>query len=82
MTEVAVKLGAGGRLVIPGELRAAMGIRPGDILILVREEEGLRMLTPAQAVARAQAIVGRRIPASVSLVDELIRERREEGGDA
>jgi AbrB family looped-hinge helix DNA binding protein len=82
MTEVAVKLGAGGRLVIPGELRAALGIEPGNTLILVLEDDGLRLLTPRQAVARAQAIVGRCVPASVSLVDELIRERHEEGRNA
>ncbi len=78
MTEVAVKVGDGGRVVIPREFRAALGIAPGDTLILIMEPGGLRVLTPAQAVARAQALVRKHVPADRSLSDELIAERREE----
>lgn len=78
MSEVAVKLGTGGRLVIPGEFRAAMGIAPGDVLILVLEPDGLRLLTPRQAVARAQALVRRHVAEGRHLADELVAERRED----
>lgn len=78
MSEVAVKLGTGGRLVIPGEFRAALGVDTGDTLILVMEEDGLRVLTPEQAVARARALVGRYVPAGRSLAKELLAERRDE----
>lgn len=78
MTEVAVKLGTGGRLVIPGEFRAAMGMVPGDVVIMVLEPDGLRLLTPQQAVARAQDLVRRHVAKDRRLVDELLAERREE----
>ena len=78
MSEVAVKLGSGGRLVIPGGFRAAMGLVPGDVVILVLEPDGLRVLTPEQAVARAQALVRRFVPAHRELARELIQERGED----
>ena len=42
------------------------------------DEEGLRLYTPAQAVAWAQALVRRHIPEARDLADELISERRAE----
>lgn len=82
MNEVAVKVGTGGRLVIPGDLRSAMGVAPGDTVVLVLEEDGLRVMTPGQAVARARAIVGQYVSSERSLSEELIAERREEGDAA
>lgn len=78
MSELAVKIGAGGRLVIPGEFRAALGIGPGDTVILLMEPDGLRVLTPEQAVRRAQALVARHVGRDRSLSEELLAERREE----
>jgi AbrB family looped-hinge helix DNA binding protein len=75
---MAVKVGAGGRLVIPGEYRAALGIAPGDVVVLVLERDGLRLLTPGQAVRRAQDLVSKYVGPERSLSDELIAERREE----
>lgn len=80
MTEAAVKLGAGGRLLIPGELRDAMGIQPGDMLVLILEGDGLRVLTPVQAVARARALVDRYVAPDRELAAELLQERKEERG--
>ncbi len=79
MTQMAVKIGAGGRLVIPGELRHALGVSTGDTLILVLESDGIRLLTPRQAVTRAQALVRRYVPEGRELSRELVEERREEG---
>ena len=78
MSEVAVKLGTGGRLVIPGEFRAAMGLAPGDVVIMVLESDGLSLLSPQQAVARAQALVRRHVASDRRLADELVAERSEE----
>lgn len=78
MTQMTVKVGSGGRFVIPGELRAAMGIEPGDTIVLVLEPDGVLLLTPEQAVRRAQGIVREYVPEGRSLSDELVAERREE----
>jgi len=78
VSEVAVKVGVGGRLVIPREYRAALGIEPGDTVILLMKPDGLHVLTPAQAVSQAQALVRRYVTAERHLSDELIAERREE----
>jgi AbrB family looped-hinge helix DNA binding protein len=72
------KLGKGGRIVIPTEYRRELGVEPGDEVILHLDEEGLRLYTPAQAVARAQSLVRRYVPNERSLSEELISERREE----
>ncbi len=72
------KIGQSGRVVIPGEYRRKLGLRSGDEIILHLDDEGLHLYTPAQAVARAQALVRRYVPEGRSLSDELISERREE----
>lgn len=73
------RLGEKGRLVIPAAFRVAMGIEPGDEVILRLAEDGtLEILTPAQAVAQARAILRRHVPAGRMLSDELIADRRAE----
>jgi antitoxin PrlF len=67
-----------GRLVIPAGYRQALGLRPGDEVILSLEEGAIRVFTRAEAVRRAQAAVRAYIPAGRSLADELIAERRQE----
>ena len=78
MQEFKTKLGKGGRVVIPVEYRRELGVEPGDEIILHLDEEGLRLYTPAQAVARAQALVRRYVPEERSLSEELVSERRGE----
>lgn len=74
-------LGKGGRIVIPTEYRRELGVEPGDEIILHLDEEGLRLYTPAQAVARAQSLVRHYILEERNLSEELISERREEAAD-
>jgi AbrB family looped-hinge helix DNA binding protein len=76
MSKTLTKLGEGGRLVIPAEYRRALGVDAGDELVLVLEEDGLRITTPREGIRRAQALVRSYIPESRLLSDELIEERR------
>jgi AbrB family looped-hinge helix DNA binding protein len=76
--EIKTKLGHSGRVVIPTEYRRRLGLKSGDEIIMHLDETGLHIYTPAQAVARAQALVRRYIPEGRSLSGELISERREE----
>lgn len=65
-----------GRVVIPAEFRRALGLRKGDAIVIRREGGELRILNRAEAIRRAQEIVGRHIGGARSLVDELVSERR------
>jgi AbrB family looped-hinge helix DNA binding protein len=67
-----------GRITIPIELRRELGLIEGDSLILRYENGETKLLTRKQLLAEACAIVRNHIPADVSLVDELIAERRAE----
>lgn len=78
MMESLVKMGIHGRFVIPAEVRRSLGMQEGDELLLRVVDDELRITTPAAAIARAQRIVGRYVSEDRPLVDELLRERREE----
>jgi bifunctional DNA-binding transcriptional regulator/antitoxin component of YhaV-PrlF toxin-antitoxin module len=78
MNRILTKLGEGGRLVIPAEYRKALGVEVGDDLVLVLEENDLRVLTPQEAIRRAQALVRKYVPEGRLLSDELIADRRRE----
>ena len=80
MTErrtIDVTVGKQGRLVVPAALRLRLGIEAGDVLV-ARAEEGRLVLESRQAVLARLRERFAHIPADVSLVDELIAERRAE----
>jgi len=66
-----------GRLVIPAAFRKALGIASGDTLVLRLDDGELKITTLRQRIKRSQQIVRKYVPRTVSLVDELIAERRE-----
>lgn len=72
------KLDSSGRIVIPAEVRERNKLGEGDTVVVVDDERGLHLKTLVQAVADAQAYFCGVISAKVSLVDELIAERRAE----
>ena len=74
-----VQLGAQGRLVIPAALRKALHLEPGDRLIARKVGDSLVLEKREVIVKRLQDRFSH-IPREVSLVDELIEERREEAG--
>ncbi len=78
MAAVKTKLGKGGRVVIPADYRKRLGIEPGDEIIVSFKDGEIKITTVREAVRRAQEIVRRFVPEGVSLVDELIQERRRE----
>jgi AbrB family looped-hinge helix DNA binding protein len=73
-----VLVGEKGRIVIPAEIREAMGIAAGDSLDLRFDDDELRVSTRRARLKRAQERVRKLIPPGVSLADELLAERREE----
>ena len=72
-----MRINENGRVVIPASFRKALGINPGDEVILTLEEDELRLTTMKRRIERAQRHVRKYVKPGVSLVDELIAERRE-----
>lgn len=69
---------SGGRVVIPAEARAALGLADGAS-VRIRMEDGVLTIIPhAEIVRRLQEKYRRLIPGDRSLVDELIADRRAE----
>jgi bifunctional DNA-binding transcriptional regulator/antitoxin component of YhaV-PrlF toxin-antitoxin module len=73
-----VRVRRGGQLTIPIALRETLAIKEGDVLFARAGEGELHLFTAAAAMRRAQAMVRHFVPEGVSLVDELIADRRRE----
>ncbi len=72
------KLDSSGRIVLPREVRERMSLKFGDGVLLIDDAEGVRLETPEQSLREAQAYFSKLVEPGVSVVDELLRERREE----
>lgn len=72
------KLNDEGRLVIPAELRKALGLQPGQEVLLRKTDTGIELTTYEMAVKQFQEKVATMVPAGVSLADEQIADRRRE----
>jgi AbrB family looped-hinge helix DNA binding protein len=72
------QVGEKGRIVIPAEIREAMGIGVGDSIELRLKDDELHISTREARLRRVQERARRLIPPGVSLADELLAERREE----
>lgn len=75
--QMRVRLAGNGRVVIPSAIRKQLGMREGDELVFRVEDDELRVSTIKRLIARAQRHARRYVKPGVSLVDELLAERRE-----
>lgn len=73
-----VRIAAGGRLVIPAEVRQGLGIKEGDEVLLTRDEFGIRITTLEQTVREVQAFFGQFKKDGEDVVNELLRDRQDE----
>ncbi len=73
-----IKLGPGGRVVIPAVFREAMRVKEGDRLMAHVIDGELRLITPEMSIKLAQKMVRESIPGDDSLADTLIEDRRRE----
>ena len=76
--QVRVGVGPAGRVVIPAAYREALGIDEGDTVVMRIEGDELHLISDATEVRRVREMIARYVPEGVSLVDELLRERRRE----
>lgn len=68
-------LGQQGRLVIPAEIRAALGLAPGDRMHLHLIGKRVVLERQQDALAELRGLASE-VPETRSLVDELLAERR------
>ena len=73
-----IRILANGRIVIPAKMRSAMLIDESGYLTARVVEGELRVLTPKAAVLKLQKRMREKAPEGVSVVDDLIAERRAE----
>lgn len=73
-----MKMSDGGRVVMPAEIRQALGLKEGDAVLWSLVDGVAQVTSRAQRIRQAQALVRKHVPAGVSLADELIAERRQE----
>jgi antitoxin PrlF len=73
--DATLKLGRQGRLVIPANIRTALGLAPGDRLHLHVTGRRLVLERQQDAVAELRAL-GAGVGKDRSLVEELLAERR------
>ncbi len=74
---IEVTVGPQGRLVVPAPLRRRLGIEAGDVLVARAEDDRLVLERRDAVLARVRTLFVV-VPAEVSMVDELIAERRED----
>lgn len=75
---ISAKINANGRIVIPAEMRKRMGVAPGDTVMLTEEDGVLRVQSHRSMIRQIQEEFRPFRKPGVSMVDELIAERREE----
>jgi AbrB family looped-hinge helix DNA binding protein len=75
--EIWLRVNENGRVVIPAAFRKALGIKAGERVALRMEDDELRITTMKKRIERAQRHARKYVKPGVSLVDELIAERRE-----
>jgi AbrB family looped-hinge helix DNA binding protein len=67
-----------GRIVIPAQIREAVGLPPGTKVRLWVEDGELRLMSLDASIKRVQAMVAKYTKGRTGLVDEFIAERRRE----
>jgi AbrB family looped-hinge helix DNA binding protein len=72
-----MRVNENGRVVIPAAFRKALGIEVGDEVVLRIQDDELRITTQQHRIERAQRRARQHVKPGVSLVDELLAERRE-----
>lgn len=78
--DATIVLGRQGRLVIPAEIRAALGLSSGDRLHVHFDGDRLVLQRPEDALAELRRL-GMPVPRARSLVEELLAERQAAAAD-
>lgn len=72
------QVGADGRVLIPMPVRQRMGLENGGKVLMEFEDGALRLTNRCETIRGIQEMVAEYVPEDVSLVDQLLAERRRE----
>lgn len=75
---IRVRVAAGGRVVIPADIRQSLGVKEGDELLIVRDGDGIRMTTVLQTAKEVQSFFAKFKKPGEGVVDEFLAGRRAE----
>ena len=78
MASQIVQMGPKGRVVVPAAYREALGLQPGDDLLVALEGQELRLISRKEALRRIREEVSAAAPPERVLSEELLAERRAE----
>jgi AbrB family looped-hinge helix DNA binding protein len=73
-----MRVAEGGRIVIPAEVRARLGLEVGEELVLTVEDDHATLMNSKAARQRAQQRVRRYVAGGASLSAELMAERKKD----
>jgi AbrB family looped-hinge helix DNA binding protein len=75
--EIRQRVNQNGRVIIPAAFRKALGIAVGDEIVLRIQDDELRITTQQRRIQRARRRARQYVKPGISLVNELLAERRE-----
>lgn len=78
MLQEQAKVGKNGRVLIPAEMRRALGLEGEDTVLLQVEAGELRLLTMKRRLEKAQDEIAMHFPRGTRMSEKLLAERREE----
>lgn len=78
MTVIMVNVAENGRMVLPAEVRRALGLDGAGQLRIEVTKDGAQITTRRQALLRARERIRSIVPPTRSLSEELIADRRRE----
>ncbi len=76
MNQQATKISAGGRIVLPAQMCASLGIQEGDELLISVVNGEIHITPKALALQNALAIARKHLAGGSDLSDALIADRR------
>lgn len=79
MTEMLrTRMSKEGRVLIPAQLRQALGLKADEPMNVYAVDGELRLVSRMESIRRVQAIAAKYKRPGVSVVDEFLRDKREE----
>jgi AbrB family looped-hinge helix DNA binding protein len=80
MQVMQTRMGQNGRVVIPAEMRAALGLNAGDDVLMELQAGEIRLVALRDSVRQAKALFRQAIPDNRSVVADFIADRKAEAG--